>query len=224
MTTQTESKFVLSISMNVLEHLGINLYSNVPSVLSEIVANAWDADATTVTVDWDRGKDIIVIQDNGIGMTAQQANGRFLTVGYRRRDNQPGLTPLGRKPMGRKGIGKLSLFSIADNIKVETVSEGERSAFLLDLNEIRSLIQDGTESVRYEPEALSAEAIDFPHGTRLTLTELRKKQTASTPRALRKRVARRFSMIGTQQDFQVVIDGTPVTPADRGYYDKLEFI
>ena len=36
----------MRLSLNILEHLGLNLYSHVPAVLSEAVANAWDADAT----------------------------------------------------------------------------------------------------------------------------------------------------------------------------------
>ena len=40
-------ELVMTISLNALEHLGINLYSNLPAVLSEIVANAMsDADGT----------------------------------------------------------------------------------------------------------------------------------------------------------------------------------
>ena len=44
MSEQNE-KYKLSISLNVLESLGINLYSSTPAVLSEAIANAWDADA-----------------------------------------------------------------------------------------------------------------------------------------------------------------------------------
>jgi HSP90 family molecular chaperone len=65
-------RFELTISLNVLEHLGINLYSNVPSVLSETVANAWDADAGLVKIDWDRANGRIVIEDDGTGMTARE--------------------------------------------------------------------------------------------------------------------------------------------------------
>lgn len=36
---------VMRISISALEHLGMNLYSNTPAVVSEVVANAWDADA-----------------------------------------------------------------------------------------------------------------------------------------------------------------------------------
>ena len=56
----------MSISLNALEHLGINLYSNIPAVLSEIVANAWDADAKTVTVTVNRDDETITIEDDGI--------------------------------------------------------------------------------------------------------------------------------------------------------------
>ena len=42
------SKYKMSISLNMLEHLGLHLYSNTPAVLSEVIANAWDADAKQV--------------------------------------------------------------------------------------------------------------------------------------------------------------------------------
>ena len=71
----------MRISLNALEHLGINLYSTVPAVLSEIVANAWDADATQVCVDLDREQ--ISITDNGMGMTRADVIDRFLMVGFR---------------------------------------------------------------------------------------------------------------------------------------------
>ena len=128
----TEAPYEMHLSLNVLEHLGINLYSNVPSVLSEVVANSWDADAAEVIVTFDKAADRITIQDTGIGMTRKQVNKRFLLVGYRRRDEQPGTTACGRHPMGRKGIGKLSLFSVANHIQIETVQGGEKSALRMD--------------------------------------------------------------------------------------------
>ena len=215
--------FHLSISLNVLEHLGINLYSNVPSVLSEIVANAWDADAAEVRIAWDRADQRIVIVDDGTGMTADEVNARFLKVGHSRRDDQPGTTAKGRRPMGRKGIGKLSLFSIAGTIEVETARDGERSAFRMRHDDIRRKItQQGGVGV-YHPEPLPPDRIDFAHGTRITLTELRKRQTAATPKALRKRVARRFSVLGGSDGFDVFVEGERVTAADRDYYDKLQY-
>ncbi|EIM30446.1 BbrUII/HgiDII family restriction enzyme [Microvirga lotononidis] len=218
------NRFSLTISLNVLEHLGINLYSNVPSVLSEIVANAWDADAETVEVTWDRAKGRIVIFDDGTGMTAQEVNDRFLKVGHRRRDVQPGLTAKGRHPMGRKGIGKLSLFSIAGTVEIETSRDGEKSAFRMRLEDIRQKVQKEGGTGTYEPTDLSTDSIDFDHGTRITLTDLRHRQTTATSMALRKRVARRFSVLGDAYNFKVVIDGKEVVPADRDYYNKLQYV
>ena len=78
-------KLVMTISLNALEHLGINLYSNIPAVLSEVVANAWDADANKVAVTIDKAAETITIQDDGTGMDRNGVIDRFLTVGYKRR-------------------------------------------------------------------------------------------------------------------------------------------
>ena len=223
MSTEQEP-FRLSISLNVLEHLGINLYSNVPAVLSEIVANAWDADASEVQVIWDRVAGRIVIQDDGVGMTPSDINERFLSVGYRRRDGQPGITPKGRHPMGRKGIGKLSLFSIANTVRIETIKEGLKSAFQMRLSDIREQIREAGGSGIYKPTILPVDGIDFSNGTKITLDELRRRQTIGTTRALKKRIARRFSIIGEKHGFRVYVDGDEVSPSDRDYYDKIRYI
>ena len=219
-----QEPFRLTISLNVLEHLGINLYSNVPAVLSEIVANAWDADASEVRVTWDRAAGRIVIQDDGIGMTPGEINERFLNVGYRRRNGQPGTTPKGRHPMGRKGIGKLSLFSIANAVRIETIKEGVKSAFQMKLDDIREQIRKQEGDGTYTPIIQPVDGIDFPHGTRITLSELRKRQTIGTTKALKKRVARRFSIIGEKHGFRVYVDGDEVSPFDRDYYDKIRYL
>ena len=45
-----EHKYEMTISLQIVEHLGLNLYSNTSAVISEAVANAWDADAKTVEI------------------------------------------------------------------------------------------------------------------------------------------------------------------------------
>ena len=111
-----EHKFTMSLSLNVLNHLGINLYSNVPAVLSEIVANSWDADAENVTIAI--SSDEIIIEDNGCGMTVSDINSHFLKVGYQKREDETASSKFKRRFMGRKGIGKLSMFSIAREVDV----------------------------------------------------------------------------------------------------------
>jgi HSP90 family molecular chaperone len=132
--------YKMTIALNVLEHLGENLYSSTPAVLAEAVANAWDANARRVAIDVDKDAQRITITDDGDGMDLADVNNKFLMVGYHRResgDNDAVTNRLGRHVMGRKGIGKLSLFAIAQTIDVHTVRvdpagiEIDRHAFRL---------------------------------------------------------------------------------------------
>src|SRR5882672_9754417 len=105
-------KYHLTIDLNALNHLGINLYSNIPAVVSEVVANSWDADAERVDINIDSAAGVVTILDDGNGMSEAEINERYLKVGYRKRDKEGTTTARHhRHVMGRKGIGKLSLFS-----------------------------------------------------------------------------------------------------------------
>lgn len=81
--------YQMRFSLSVLDHRGLNLYSNIPAVISEVVANSWDADATLVSIDIDKVNGQITVTDNGVGMRVADLNDRFLFVGYRRRDTGP---------------------------------------------------------------------------------------------------------------------------------------
>ncbi len=141
--------YEMTISLNVLNHLGIGLYSNVPAVLSEVVANAWDADASVVDIRISRELGEICIFDDGTGMNLEDVNDRYLTVGYRKRDEITGLTPGRRHPMGRKGIGKLAVFSIADTVEVYSAKGEQRHAFRMNSEKIQEQIKDSkTETYR----------------------------------------------------------------------------
>lgn len=215
----------MKIDLSVLEHLGMNLYSTVPAVLSEVVANAWDADAHDVTVHLDKDAHEISIQDDGTGMTRDEVVNRFLTVGFRRRtatamttSDQP------RKPMGRKGIGKLSSFSIASVVSVYTVRNGERTAFCMDVEKIKQKIEAEDEDT-YSPDELDDWPEDLEsHGTRIVLKNLKRKTTQMTHKALRQRLARRFSVIGSQHKFNVNVNGQEIVPGDRGYHEHIEYL
>lgn len=222
-THDDSSPFEMTISLAVLDDLGIRLYSNVPAVLSEIVANAWDADAELVeiTLDWDN--DQIIIKDTGHGMTEEDINRKYLTVGYKRRREEPGLTEKGRQPMGRKGIGKLSVFSIADTVEIHTIRDGQKSALRMNAKDIRKFIIKGNNK-KYKPKKLTQKGVNFKTGTRIILSNLKKNITALTDKGLRKRIARRFSMIGLDKDFIVKINKNEITPKDRDYYHLLEFL
>jgi DNA gyrase/topoisomerase IV subunit B len=67
--------YKMSMSLGVLKQLGIRLYSTIPPVLSEAVANAWDADAENVDIEI--SKEEITIEDDGHGMSVEEANEKY---------------------------------------------------------------------------------------------------------------------------------------------------
>lgn len=220
----SDPQYRMTLDLNVLNHLGINLYSNIPAVLAEAVANAWDADAETVRIDVDTGGQSVVISDDGHGMSVGDMNEKYLRIGRNRREGYDAVTPKHLRPvMGRKGIGKLSLFSIADTIEVQSFRDGSRSGFTMSLPDIKSLIEGKVGGRTYEPVPLPSERIDVRQGTKITLRDLRKR-LVNVETHLRRRVARRFSVIGPEHSFAVHINGNEVGVGDRHYYPMLEFV
>jgi len=220
-----EHTYTMKMSLNVLKHLGLYLYSNVPAVLSEVVANSWDADAENVWIDIVPKEDRIVITDDGDGMTQAEVNGRYLTVGYsRREDKEKGrkiTLKWKREVMGRKGIGKLSLFSIAKCVELHTIRDGKKSALRMAIHDIEKAIRD--DGGTYHPKALPAGVVEIEKGTRIILTGLKKRTDQAGP-ALRRRLARRFSIIGEEHHFTVELDGTPIKITDRDYFHKIQYL
>lgn len=213
----------MKISLNVIEHLGINLYSNLSAVLSEIVANSWDADATEVRMNID-GTNKVEIIDNGFGMNEEDINQKFLCVGYKKRDNGFTQTPKGRKVMGRKGIGKLSLFSIANKITIISKKEGEETinALVMNAEDIKMV---ANEEQDYEPIPLKNNEIPRQiehHGTIIILEELKRERIQRSN--IRMNLARRFSIIGSECDFKVIVDDKEIGIEERNYFKKLDYI
>ena len=226
----SDSRYKMSISLNVLNHLGLNLYSNTPAVIAEVIANAWDADATEVKVDFDIQQKTITVTDNGHGMNLSDINDKYLHVGYQKRDRNVSdfRTLNGRKPMGRKGIGKLSLFSIANKIFVYSQKkDGNKESFLMDAEKIKEVIQneDPSSSGEYGPEQIEFDADIKTQGTVIKITELKKMRLTQTSiSGLKKRIARRFGIIDDPLGFRILVDGKEVSFFDRDYFHKARFL
>jgi hypothetical protein len=135
------AKYVMTVSRLTIDNLGIKMYDRIPRVLAELISNSYDADATKVVVTLplgqflahagpagnDRGK-AITVEDNGVGMTAEEVNDYYLRVGTNRRNRRDeGVSTRGRRVMGRKGIGKLAPFGVCNEIEVVTAG-GEQTS------------------------------------------------------------------------------------------------
>lgn len=100
--------------------MGRNLYRNIITVLGEAISNSWDADAKNVWIEIDRNNNAMCILDDGIGMTPDDFQNKFLKIGYTKRKNNQYKSISGRPYIGRKGIGKLALLSCAQRIHIAT--------------------------------------------------------------------------------------------------------
>ncbi|WP_157698438.1 ATP-binding protein [Sphingobacterium sp. G1-14] len=221
----------MEIDLNVLNHLGLSLYSNTPSVLSEIVANSYDADATEVRIYTDDDTDKITIVDNGNGMDVNDINNKFLRVGYQKRKSGESKSPkFSRDVMGRKGIGKLSLFSIAETIEIHTIKDNNENAFRMNLQDIQRSIEITSNDEKqlltgekgYSPEIISVNK-DYlrKNGTKIIISNL-KKNISRTEEYLKRRLSRRFSLMNPKGGFTIFINDVEVGINDRGYIEKID--
>jgi hypothetical protein len=214
------------IELNVLNHLGIGLYSSTPSVVTEIIANAWDADARKVEITLDPDHDKIVVEDDGHGMTRADVQNKFLRVGYSRRTHEPTkeMSRSGnRRVMGRKGIGKLAMFSLANWITIITRAKGEDAvAFSINVTDLRTQAAAAETVADYPVQAAEVPA-DFTtdQGTRIVLTGLNTRIN-KTEKFLRPRLARRFGVFS--DSFHVRLNEQDIKRSDAGYYGDVQFL
>lgn len=171
-----EPHLEMSFMPNTIEHLGARLYSTLPPVIAELIANSYDADASEVRVelhDADSAKEIVV-RDNGHGMSFNEINTNFLRIGRNRRDDtQSDKSPNGRAVIGKKGLGKLSFFGIAHTITVSTVKDGLRNTFNLEWSGIVG--GSNNKLKNYRPGILEYDApTQDPDGTVIKLGDIQR--------------------------------------------------
>ena len=213
----------MNIELTVVEDLGIKLYSKLPQVLAEMVANAWDANASAVEISLQEGdigpESTIVVSDDGHGMAYDEIGDKYLRVGRKRRDTEGDKTEGDkRNVMGRKGIGKLSVFGIAKRAEIRTVREGRLSVFLMDVDK---MLSQAREEGKYKPDLLAGDKeVDERDGTTITLTSLTRK-TSIDVQSVRRGIAKHFAVMG--DEFCVSVNGEQITPAEKfvdAHWDK----
>jgi len=216
--------YTFKIDLNVLNHLGLGLYSSTPAVLTEIIANAYDAEATEVIIEMDQSQNTITITDNGHGMTSEDLQNKFLNVGYARRNHSEFTLNEKRRVMGRKGIGKLAMFSLAKIVNISTKQEGaDAIGISVNVEELKQTIDDKKE-YQLNPLTPSNKLTDSK-GTVIELSELNISIISTTESNLKQRLARRFSIISNNSGlpFNIQINNESVTIADRGFHDDVQF-
>lgn len=222
----SKEPYRMEFDVGTIKHLGLQMYSTLPPIIGELVANAWDANATKVEITIPEGQiseqvSEIVISDNGLGMSDEDVRAKYLIIGRDRRKNENSdKTPLPheRKIMGRKGIGKFSAFGIAKEIVIESVKDSDVSHFRMNYDKL--LEQEKEREIEF-PSLVATGTVS--KGTKITLRYITKFKTRSIQiKTIRRRLARRFSIIGPQEDFEIIINNEPISVEERDLKRSLE--
>lgn len=144
---------------------GITKYPDV--AITELVANAHDAGASQVKILIPESEgNLLVIEDNGVGMTAADFSSRWMKLSYNRIAHQgkyvefpPEFKHIKRIAYGRNGVGRHGLLCFSDNYIVETWRDGECNKFSLTASDAENPLS-----------VMSVEKSIKPgHGTRLSV-------------------------------------------------------
>lgn len=183
------SIYNIKIDRQVIKLLGEHLYGDTPSVVNELIANAYDAMAKRV---WITIKTTpcyeIEIQDDGVGMTTEDINNYYLNIGYNRRETSSLQESLSsyksrndyeqRDDMGQKGIGKLSVFSLSKNVDLISSKMGKIVGCNMDFDIICSS-DDGQPTQLKDPEIDEEKLSDEKSGTKIVLHNVTKNLSKS---------------------------------------------
>ena len=115
-------------SARTVDMLGRQQIAGIPTAISELFKNAHDAYATRVEADYYRPEQLLVLRDDGFGMTFTDVMDRWLVIGTDSKLDGSGemdevASALGihtRVPTGEKGIGRLSIAAIGPQVLLVT--------------------------------------------------------------------------------------------------------
>lgn len=212
-------QYKMTVAGQLFKHLGLQMYSGAVPAISELISNAYDAMAKNVWITIPAGhpiqqQDEIVVKDDGHGMSFEECNSLYLSVGMNRRSagsewtkQYNGLKP--RKVQGRKGIGKLAGFGIAQRIDIRTVKAKQISRFALDFNALTQS-ESFADTQGYAPEVLSDDGkrTNEKPGTTVTLSLLKSSRAIDADH-FKRALARRLLVL--DKDFTVHVNGKAIS-------------
>lgn len=205
-------KFNFNISLSVLNHLGRNLYRSIITVIGEAISNSWDADAKNVWIEIDRDHDSMCILDDGIGMSPDDFQNKFLKIGYTKRKNNNFKSASGRPFIGRKGIGKLALLSCAQRIHVATKTDNTPViGGIIDNSGLDKAITDDLNSQEYKlgdlESSFEEEMRKISHGT-IVFFERVNNGIFNTVEYIKKAIALYFRFSLLDKEFNIHVNDT----------------
>ena len=207
-----------------LQLLGDELIASPRLAVFELVKNAYDADASKVTVGLHLSPfhvPSITVTDNGNGMTLEILEQIWLIPGNDHRHKQRSenrRTPLhNRLPIGEKGLGRFAAHKLGDRIQVVTRSRNNLECVVeIDWQELtrKQFLEDALVTITpREPETFTGES----SGTCIHISQLRSSWTRGEVRRLFNQITSISSPFESSDQFQVEFE----LPGHNSWLDGL---
>lgn len=132
-----ENQVRFSVDAAIIDRLGKELVAKHETAVSELVKNAYDADATKVTlsfIDSYNPGGTLQIEDNGLGMTREQLVNGFMRLSSSEKLHYPRSPRYNRKRAGKKGIGRFSAQRLGQNLTIITQTLDSHQALKITVN------------------------------------------------------------------------------------------
>lgn len=162
-----------------LQLLGDQLIGTPRLAVFELVKNAYDADAETVTVTLKglgTANPTIVVQDDGDGMALSTIRDIWLVPAHDHRELQRkalNRTRLHRLPLGEKGLGRFAVHKLGDHIELVTRAAGQ-SECVVSIDWASLIGEQFLSDAKVVVRTRKPEIFKGAHtGTRLTVSKLR---------------------------------------------------
>jgi signal transduction histidine kinase len=126
----SEGQLHFTVDARLVEQLGQQLVPSDTMALAELVKNAYDADASNVTIDYledDEGP-CIVVEDDGNGMSLEELEQSWMRIGTSQKLTQPFSPRYGRTRAGMKGIGRFAAQRLGKRLVLSTTPRGQSVA------------------------------------------------------------------------------------------------
>ncbi|MBL4662712.1 MAG: sensor histidine kinase [Flavobacteriaceae bacterium] len=130
-------KVRFSVDAGVIDRLGRELVARHETAVSELVKNAYDADAAYAKLYFSNVDDVggqLIIEDNGNGMSRGQLVNGFMRISSSDKVHNP-LSPIyGRKRAGKKGIGRFATQRLGNVLTIVTQTIDSQEALKVTVN------------------------------------------------------------------------------------------
>ena len=196
-----------------LQLLGDELIASPRLAVFELVKNAFDADASTVSIRLDLGQSkpkSITVTDDGSGMTMETLANIWMVPGNNHRKHQRATgdrTPRhNRLPIGEKGVGRFAAHKLGDRITLITkAASSDECVVDIDWRKLA-----GHEFLDEAPVIISTHRPELftgqTTGTQIRITELRNEWTRGEVRRLYNQVTSICSPFESPEDFKATLE------------------